>query len=71
MIGGAIVGVGDKVGPRVVVRIEPNAVILRDPSGAEITVLLRTAGVDGVKSVPFPQARPIAGTAPLERGTEQ
>jgi hypothetical protein len=35
---GQIVGVGDMVGRRVVVRIEDRAVILREPSGVEIRV---------------------------------
>ena len=53
MIGGEIVGVGDSVGPRVVVRIEATSVVLREPSGAEITVLLRPAGASAVKLLPF------------------
>jgi hypothetical protein len=53
MIGGSIVAVGDRVGPRVVVRIDAASVVLREPSGQEITVLLRPAGVDAVKLPAF------------------
>lgn len=41
VIDGAIVSVGDAVGPRVVVRIEQTAVVLREPSGFELRVPLR------------------------------
>lgn len=41
MFGGVIVGVGDAVGPRTVVRIDQHLVVLREPSGAQITVALR------------------------------
>ena len=40
MLGGSIVGVGDRVGPWVVVGIHPQSVTLRDRSGAEIDVFL-------------------------------
>ena len=53
MFGGDIVGVGDRLGPRLVVSIEPNEVVLREPSGARITVLLRPGHTDGVKLGPF------------------
>jgi hypothetical protein len=53
MFGGAIVSVGDRLGPRVVVRIDSHAVVLREPSGAEITVLLRPMAVNEVKLGPF------------------
>jgi hypothetical protein len=39
--GGAIVGVGDTIGPRTIVRIEVDAIYLREPSGLEIRVPIR------------------------------
>ncbi|HXG55731.1 MAG TPA: hypothetical protein VNJ03_10170 [Vicinamibacterales bacterium] len=53
MMDGGIVSVGDAVGPRVVLRIDSEAVILQDPSGAEVRVVLRPAVADGVESTPF------------------
>ena len=53
LIGGEIVSVGDFVGPRIVVRIDARSVVLRDPSGEEITVLLSDRHSDGVKLRPF------------------
>ena len=53
LIGGEIVTVGDFVGPRVVVRIDARSVVLREPSGEEITVLLSDRHSDGVKLSPF------------------
>jgi hypothetical protein len=44
VIDGAVLSAGDKVGPRVVVRIEPAAVILREPSGHEVRVPVRGKG---------------------------
>jgi hypothetical protein len=41
VIDGAIVRVGDIVGQRTLVRIEPEAVFLREPSGREIRVPIR------------------------------
>jgi hypothetical protein len=41
IIDGAVVGVGDSVGARVVVRIDPDAVLLREPSGLAVRVSLR------------------------------
>jgi hypothetical protein len=41
IVDGAIVTVGDAVGPRVVVQIERNAVILREPSGLVVRVTVR------------------------------
>ncbi len=41
VIDGAIVGVGDRVGARTVCGIEPNAVVLREPSGKETRVPIR------------------------------
>ena len=38
---GRVVGVGDQVGPRVVARIEPGYVVLREPSGLELRVPLK------------------------------
>ena len=54
LIGGQIVTVGDRVGPRTVVRIDQRSVVLREPSGAEITVLLSSGHSDGVKLTPLP-----------------
>ena len=54
LIDGRIVAVGDRVGPRTVVRIEPRFVVLREPSGSEITVLLSSGHSDGVKLTPLP-----------------
>ena len=44
MVGGSIVSAGDRIGPRVVVRIDADSVVLREPSGREITVRLRPSG---------------------------
>jgi len=41
VLDGEIVREGDAVGPRVVVRIEPGAVVLREPSGHEVRVPIR------------------------------
>ena len=41
VIDGAVVGIGDRVGTRTVAGIEPNAVVLRDPSGTEIRLPIR------------------------------
>lgn len=41
VVDGAIVREGDRVGPRVLVRIEPAALILREPSGHEVRVPIR------------------------------
>jgi hypothetical protein len=41
VVDGAIVREGDAVGPRVLIRIEPDAVVLREPSGYEVRVSLR------------------------------
>ena len=41
VLDGKIVTEGDPVGPRVLVRIEPDAVFLREPSGLEIRVPIR------------------------------
>lgn len=43
MMGGCIVAVGDRVGPRKVVGIDQQSVTLRDPSGRETTVFLQQA----------------------------
>jgi hypothetical protein len=42
IVDGRIVGVGDPVGPRVVVQIEAEAVVLREPSGLDVRVPLRS-----------------------------
>ena len=47
VIDGAIVGIGGSVGPRVVIRIERNGVVLREPSGYELHVPLRRASGAG------------------------
>jgi hypothetical protein len=41
VLDGEIVREGDTVGPRVVIRIEPRAVVLREPSGREVTIPIR------------------------------
>jgi hypothetical protein len=41
VLDGEIVREGDAVGPRVVIRIEPRAVVLREPSGREVSVPIR------------------------------
>ena len=41
VLNGEIVREGDAVGVRVVIRIEPRAVVLREPSGREVTVPIR------------------------------
>ena len=41
VLDGEIVREGDAVGPRVLIRIEPRAVVLREPSGHEIRVPIR------------------------------
>ena len=41
VVDGAIVREGDAVGPRVLIRIEPDAVVLREPSGYEVRVSMR------------------------------
>jgi hypothetical protein len=41
VLNGEIVREGDAVGPRVVVRIERGAVVLREPSGYEVRVPIR------------------------------
>jgi hypothetical protein len=46
VLDGAIVGVGDAVGLRVVVQIEPEVVILREPSGYLIKVSIRGRQVE-------------------------
>jgi hypothetical protein len=48
IVDGAIVREGDAVGRRVVVRIEPEAVVLREPSGREVRVrIVRRVGGGG------------------------
>jgi hypothetical protein len=44
VIDGSVVSPGDKVGPRIVVRIEPAAVVFREPSGREVRVPVRGKG---------------------------
>jgi hypothetical protein len=41
IVDGTIVTVGDSVGPRVVVQIDRDAVVLREPSGLSVRVGLR------------------------------
>ena len=41
VVAGEIVREGDAVGPRVLIRIEPDAVVLREPSGHEVRVPIR------------------------------
>ncbi|MCA1562430.1 MAG: hypothetical protein LC753_01690 [Acidobacteria bacterium] len=54
VLDGAIVGVGDAVGLRVVVQIEPEAVILREPSGHLIRVSIRGRQVEEPRHLPDP-----------------
>jgi hypothetical protein len=49
MLGGSIVGVGDRVGPWIVVGIHPQSVTLRDRSGAETDVFLGPSVQPAVK----------------------
>jgi hypothetical protein len=42
IVGGNIVAPGDAVGPRVVVRIDRDGVVLRDPDGRQVYVAIRT-----------------------------
>jgi len=44
IVDGAILQVGDVVGLRVIVRIDPDAVVLREPSGLQVSVRLRSSG---------------------------
>jgi hypothetical protein len=41
VVGGAVVGVGDLVGPRTIVRIERDGVLLREPSGLVVRASIR------------------------------
>jgi hypothetical protein len=41
VVAGEIVREGDAVGPRTLIRIEPDAVVLREPSGHEVRVPIR------------------------------
>ena len=41
VVAGEIVREGDAVGPRILIRIEPDAVVLREPSGHEVRVPIR------------------------------
>ena len=41
VVGGAVVGVGDLVGPRTIVRIERDGVLLREPSGLLVRASIR------------------------------
>jgi hypothetical protein len=41
VVAGEIVREGDAVGPRILIRIEPDAVVLREPSGYEVRVPIR------------------------------
>lgn len=50
LIDGKIVGEGDPVGPRVLLRIEPSAVVLREPSGHVVRVPIRGRGDAGSAS---------------------
>jgi hypothetical protein len=42
LIDGSVVGIGDSVGPRTIVQIERNAVILREPSGLLVRASVRS-----------------------------
>jgi hypothetical protein len=41
LVDGAVVGVGDPVGPRTVIRIEPDALLLQEPSGRVVRASVR------------------------------
>jgi hypothetical protein len=41
VVAGEIVREGDRVGPRTLIRIEPDAIVLREPSGHEVRVPIR------------------------------
>ena len=60
IVDGRTVSQGDAVGPRIIVRIEEDGVVLREPSGLEIKVPLRSR--DGPRmsynSRPFGEGRP-------------
>jgi hypothetical protein len=40
IVDGRVLGIGDAVGRRVITAIEPRAVVLREPSGAQVRVRL-------------------------------
>jgi len=42
IVDGTIVMIGDAVGPRVVVQIDRDGVVLREPSGVSVRLTLRT-----------------------------
>jgi hypothetical protein len=42
VVDGSVVGIGDRIGARTVAGIDPDAVILREPSGRQIRVPIRT-----------------------------
>jgi hypothetical protein len=48
IVDGAIVRVGDAVGPRVVTLIDQEGVVFREPSGLTVRVSLRAGGTDGL-----------------------
>jgi hypothetical protein len=48
VVNGEIVHEGDAVGPRVLIRIEPTAVVLREPSGYEVRVPIRGRASGGL-----------------------
>jgi hypothetical protein len=52
IVDGKIVRVGDRVGPRVVVQIENEAIVLREPSGLEVRVGLRDKSASGLPTRP-------------------
>lgn len=51
IIDGVILGPGDPVGPRVIVRIEQEAVVLREPSGLDVRVPLHRQEYDVAKQL--------------------
>ncbi|HVL66678.1 MAG TPA: hypothetical protein VM364_05395 [Vicinamibacterales bacterium] len=63
IIDGDIRAVGDSVGSRVLVRIDEDAVVLRDRAGVEVRVPLRPGPPDEVKFSPFAEGVPVAAQA--------
>lgn len=53
IIDGTVASVGDTVGPRVIVQIERDAVVLREPSGLLVRVPLRSRLVSRTELTPY------------------
>jgi hypothetical protein len=52
IVDGVVVGRGDAVGPRIVVRIDADGIVLREPSGHEVRLIVRRKPGTGTVSVP-------------------